>query len=404
MEPSAGASDASTKTFNLRATLTMAFAHFSHDLYSSFVPVLIPPVQDKLGIPLSVVSLMSPAQQFPSILQPAVGVLADRTSRRWFVVLAPAVAAVSISLVGIAPNFGLILLLLFASGLASAAFHPPAVTLTGKYGGNKTGQAMGWFMAGGQLSRMVGPLLITAAIAWFTLEGSFVVMVVGLAASVLLYLNLDTREAEAESRDHGSIPFRPLLRARAVWVGAIIGVGLVRALSAVPFTIFLVKMLEEQGRSVWYAGFSLSVLSGAGVFGGFLGGWLSDRFGRRGILALTSIIIPPLLYLYLWQEPRVVLALALLALSGLVIASLRPIQLAYIHEMVPESPGPAAGLMLAFQFVGQSIAAFAFGAFADSIGIVHAFWWVPPTALLALPLIALLPSAERVLTITRAGH
>ena len=76
-------------------------------------------------------------------------------------------------------------------------------------------------------------------------------------------------------------------------------------------------------------------------------------------------------------------------------------QLAYIHDMVPEAPGPANGLILAFQFVGQSVAAFAFGAFADSIGLVSAFWWVPPTALLALPLIALLPGRRHIAELHR---
>ncbi|HEU5422519.1 MAG TPA: MFS transporter [Nitrolancea sp.] len=395
------ASTARSGTLNLKAVLTMAFAHFSHDLYGSFIAVLIPPIQDKLGIPLSVVSLMSPAQQFPSILQPAVGAVADRVGRRWFVVLAPSVAAVSVSLVGLAPHFGIVLLLLLTAGLASAAFHPPAVTLAGEFSGGKTGQAMGWFMAGGQLARTLGPLLITAAIAWFTLEGSFVVMIFGLLASVLLFLTLDTREVDTQSKAKVQVPLRPLLRARWSWITSLVLVGFVRSVSSVPFTLFLVKLLEDQGHSAWYGGFSLSVLFGAGVFGGFLGGTLSDQYGRRSILALTSVISPPLLYLYLWQSEHLIPAIALLIVNGVVLSALRPVQLAYIHDMVPEAPGPANGLILAFQFVGQSVAAFAFGAFADSIGLVSAFWWVPPTALLALPLIALLPGRRHIAELHR---
>jgi fatty acid desaturase len=36
---------------------------------------------------------MVPAQQFPSVLQPFIGFMADRTSRRLFIVLSPAIAA-----------------------------------------------------------------------------------------------------------------------------------------------------------------------------------------------------------------------------------------------------------------------------------------------------------------------
>jgi len=115
----------------LRATLPITFAHFAHDLYGSFTAVLIPPVQEKLGIPLAIASLMVPAQQLPSVLQPFIGVIADRRGKKLFVVLAPLVAAVSISSIGLAPHFALVLLLLFTAGLASASFHTPAVALAG---------------------------------------------------------------------------------------------------------------------------------------------------------------------------------------------------------------------------------------------------------------------------------
>ncbi|MEZ4570964.1 MAG: hypothetical protein R2849_11680 [Thermomicrobiales bacterium] len=59
----------------------------------------------------------------PSLLQPFIGILADRTSKRWFVVLAPAVAGISVSSIGLAPNVFVVLLLLFTAGFRLAAFH-----------------------------------------------------------------------------------------------------------------------------------------------------------------------------------------------------------------------------------------------------------------------------------------
>ena len=201
-----------SKLSALRATLPITFAHFAHDLYGSFTAVLIPPVQEKLGIPLAIASLMVPAQQMPSVLQPVIGVIADRKGKKWFVVLAPSVAAMSISSIGLAPHFALVLLLLFTAGLASASFHTPAVALAGERGGSKTGFSMAFFLAGGELARTVGPLFITAAISWFTLEGSFVVMVFGLIASVILFFTLDTSESDSRHRDAEQISVMPLLR------------------------------------------------------------------------------------------------------------------------------------------------------------------------------------------------
>lgn len=382
------------KLASLRAILPITFAHFSHDLYGSFTAVLIPPVQDKLGIPLAVASLMVPAQQMPSVLQPFIGVVADRTGRRWFVVFAPAVAAMSISCIGLAPHFALVLLLLFAAGLASASFHTPAVSLAGERGGAKTGFSMAFFLAGGDMARTVGPLCITAAIAWFTLEGSFVVMVFGLIASVILFFTVDTARSESHKKSDERVAVWPLLRARLRWIVALLAFVEFIGLGAVPFSIFLVELLIAKGHSDWYAGLSLSALFGAGVVGGFVGGMLSDRFGRRIMLAMAALAGVPLLYLYLAFDDRKWSVIPILIAAGIMMRSTRPIQLAMMQDMLPEARGPSSGVVLAFQFVSQSITAFGFGALADAVGIERAFWIVPAFALLTIPVVAFLPSGR----------
>src|SRR5690606_20722356 len=145
---------------------------------------LLPAVQEKLGLSLTVVSLMIPAQQVPGTFRPFIGYMAGRTSRRWFAVRGPGVTAVSGSSTRLAPHISLVLLLLFVSGISSGAFHAPAVALMGEYAGPKVGRAMSFFMAGAEFSRSLAPIIITAAIAWFTLEGAAMVMIFGLAASV----------------------------------------------------------------------------------------------------------------------------------------------------------------------------------------------------------------------------
>lgn len=377
--------------FDLKGTATIAGAHFSHDLYSSLLGPLIEAVQDKLAVSLFVASLMVPAQQFPSVLQPFIGVVADRTSKRWFVVLAPAVAGISTSSIGLAPNIGVVLILLLTSGLASAAFHTPAVTLVGEYGGRKMGQAMAIFMAGGQLARTVGPLMITAAIALFTLEGSFVIMVFGVVASILLYFTIDTTASDLAEKAKTRVDIKPLLRARRKPILALLGYAAVKNLASAPFALFLVVYLDDKGRGEWYASISLSVLFAAGIVGGLVGGTLSDKFGRRSAMFVSALGTMPLFYLYLWLENGSWSVLLVLWVAGVVSMATRPIQLALAQEILPEARGPMAGVMLAFGFVSMSLIALGFGALSDAIGIDVSFWLIPATAVLGLPLIALLP-------------
>ncbi len=378
--------------YDRKGVALMAWAHFAHDLYPSFLGVLVPAVQTKLSIPLAVASLMVPAQQMPSILQPFIGYLADRTSRRWFVILAPATAAVSLSLVGLAPHFAVVVLLLLCSGISSAAFHAPAVALVGEFGGRHTGRAMAIFMTGGELARTLGPLLITAAIAFLTLEGTAVVMAVGLVAAVTLYFTLDTRAGDEAARQRrGEQPLRPLLRRRWLPMTGLLGVTALNTVSVTPMTFFLVKLLQTRGHSDLYGGVALSTLYASGIIGGLIGGTLSDRLGRRPTLALSALLTAPLTLVYLALENGSWAVLGLIVAIGLAAMPPRSVTLALANDIMPEARGPVAGLTLATSFVAQSLAALGFGALADLIGIELAFWWSAWVSLLGLLFIPLIP-------------
>lgn len=377
--------------YDAKGSYTIAGAHFSHDVYSSFRDPLIPIVQEKLGISLFIASLMVPAQQMPSLLQPFIGVVADRTSKRWFVVLAPAVAGISVSSIGLAPNVAIVLLLLFIAGLASAAFHTPAVALAGEYGGDKTGRAMALFQAGGSLARAVGPLMATGAVALLTFEGIWAVMFLGIGASIALYFTVDTAASDQASRERVQVPFKPLLRARLKWVAALLGFGLLRSMGRAPFTIFLVAYLLAVGRGEWYAGISLATISFAGMFGGFFGGIISDYLGRRIVMLFSSVALVPVLYLYLILENGSVWVISLLALAGIISMSSGPVELAMAQEIMPEARGTMSGVILAFRFTSMSLVALGFGALADAIGIETAYWLVPAIAIPAALVIPFLP-------------
>lgn len=389
--PATEEADEEEDEYNAKGTWIASGAHFAHDLYPSYIGVLIPYVQQHLGISLALASLMVPAQQMPSILQPFIGYLADRTSRRLFVVLTPGIAALSLSMIGLAPHIAVVILLLLVSGLASAAFHAPAVAMVGEFGGKKMGRAMAIFMAGGELARTLGPLVITAAITLFTFQGSFVVLVFGVAASIILYLTLDTTKGDERARNAEHAAIKPLVKARLKPLTGLFGYSIIKAIATVPFHFFLVALLVDKGRSDWYAGIALSVLFGSGVIGGFIGGSISDRIGRKKTLIGAATLTAPLFYLYLYLENGSWWVLSFLVFAGMVSMAVRPISLAQAQELFPEARGPIAGMMLAVGFVTMSLSSITFGSLADWIGIETAFWIVASMAFVALPFIAMLP-------------
>ena len=126
--------------------------------------------------------------QVPALLNPYLGTLADRISVRYFIILAPGITAVSMSLIGMAPSYGVLLILLLIAGFSVAIFHVPAPVMVARLSGSKKGRGMSFFMTGGELARSLGPLAAVGAVSLLGLEGFYPVMIFGILASIWLFL------------------------------------------------------------------------------------------------------------------------------------------------------------------------------------------------------------------------
>src|SRR5690625_6771907 len=82
---------------------------------------------------------------------PMFGAIADRVRRRTVGALGVMTSSAVLSLMGIAPNPWLLLLLLLLGGLGSAAFHPAGTGMARDAARGKGGLAVGLFSAGGTL-------------------------------------------------------------------------------------------------------------------------------------------------------------------------------------------------------------------------------------------------------------
>ena len=148
-----------TGKFEDGQVLTIVGGHFVHDTYTAFVPTLLPLIIEKLSLTLTQAGTLAAIQQLPAVFNPFIGYLADRVSLRYFVILAPAITATTISSMGFAQDFYGLMVLLFITGISVAAFHAPAPAMVARISGARVGKGMSWFMAGGELGRTVGPLV-----------------------------------------------------------------------------------------------------------------------------------------------------------------------------------------------------------------------------------------------------
>ena len=64
--------------FQTGKILALSIAHFIHDVYSSFLAPLLPLLIEKLSLSLTQAGFLSTVMQIPALLNPYIGVLADR--------------------------------------------------------------------------------------------------------------------------------------------------------------------------------------------------------------------------------------------------------------------------------------------------------------------------------------
>jgi FSR family fosmidomycin resistance protein-like MFS transporter len=386
-----GSKPIEAKQFHTGRVSIVSAGHAVHDTYTAFLAPLLPAFIETMSLTNTRAGLLTVVMQLPSLAQPFIGHLADRVGLRYLVITAPAIAGVAMSLLGIAPTYAVLVLLLLIAGTTSAGLHAVGPVMAGRLSGNKLGRGMGFWMVGGELGRTLGPLIIVTAVQFLTLEGTPWLMIGGLLASALLYLglrDLPRRPADFQPGLH----WQQALRTMGPFLLPLAAIIIVRAFMVSALTTYLPIFLSEEGAALWFAGVSLAVLEAAGVVGALLGGSVSDRLGRRLVLGISLVVTPLLMFIFLTASGWV--RFPLLLLLGFTALSVIPVIMALVQESFPENRALANGVYMSMSFILRSGAVLLLGMMGDSWGMRTAFAVSAVLPLLGLPFLRLLPARQ----------
>ncbi len=378
--------------FDYGRILLICSGHFVHDVYSAFISPLLPLLIDKLGLTLLMAGSLPVFMQAPSLLGPLIGYLADRFSVRYLVIFAPAITATLATLIGFMPTYGTAALLLFCVGVNIMAFHAPAPAMIAHVAGAKVGRGMSFFMAAGELARSVGPLLVGFGVTEWGMQGLWRLMFFGWLSSAVLYWRLRDVSAKRERR---KVKSKPMLKRFARVFAPLLGVMLLRNMAASSLGIFMVVYLVDiRGFELTLATGALALYELAGVGGALLGGTLSDRFGRRKMVAGAATCSALLMLIFVHVEGA--LMVPLLIGLGFTALSVSPVFLALVQDQLPENRATANGVFMFYAFGVRAINVIMVGALGDALGLQNAFIAAALISLLCLPVIVTLPATPAV--------
>jgi FSR family fosmidomycin resistance protein-like MFS transporter len=376
------------REFDRTTVSLMSAAHFVHDSYPAFVAVLLPLLIPKLGLTLAEAGLLASGIRWTTALQPILGFVADRTDARYWVIVAPATTAIFISLIGVAPGFLPVFVLLLLSGVSHAAFHPAAAAVATRAAGGRWGKGTSYFMTGGELGRALGPLFIAAVLTAVGLEWSWIALAPGVLFSFLLYHRVGRGTGIAFAGEPGSMR-QSFARRRGPVLSLSVAIVL-RSVANVGVVTFLPTLVVGRGGDLVLAGMAIAGYEIGGTAGAFVGGTLSDRFGRRSVLTVSLVAGLPALAAAVILPPSP-LQLLVLAVAGFALLSAMPVQLVLMHELFPDNRSAATGITYFMTTAGAIAAMVAVGAMGDAIGLELGMLAGIAAGVAALPVILALP-------------
>ncbi len=372
--------------FRLLDVASISFGHFVHDVFSSFLAPILPILIDKLSMSYSIAGLLSLAQRAPALFNPLIGLFADKLSARYLLVFAPLVTATSMSLLGLAPSYIYLFVLMLFMGIGASMFHVPGPVVIRQVSGNRIGKGMSFFMFGGEIARSVGPMVILGAVSLWGLEGTYRLIPFGALASIVLFFRLKNIDfTPVKGRKSNNIGVKQTIREITPLFLTIGGATFFIALMKGALTAFLPTFITSRGETLWAGGVALTSLQIAGAAGSFLAGTYSDKLGRRRVLLIVAVVSPFLMLAFNFVPQ--IYSIPLLLLLGFFIFGTTPVILAIVNDNASATPAFINGIYITLNFGISGGAVFLIGLFGDLISLSTTFKVVSFSSFFAVPFI-----------------
>ncbi len=356
-----------------RVLFAISLAHLLNDMVQSIVPSIYPIIKDDMGlsfVQIGVITLVF--QMTSSLLQPFVGVYADRRPSPYALALGMCFTLAGLIWLAFAAGYGAMLGAVAVIGMGSSIFHPEASRVAQLAAGRQKGLAQSIFQVGGN-----GPLLAALivlphgriAVLWFALAAilgaAILTKIGGWYKRVIRSIDRNSRGV-ASVVDH--LSKGRINMALLVLVVLTFSKQFYLASMTSYFTFFLI---DKFGMSIQSSQLCLFAFLAASAIGIIAGGFIGDKIGRKYVIWCSILGAAPfaLALPYVGATLTVVLAV----IVGLVISSAFSAILVYATELKPGKVGMIAGLFFGLSFGLGGVGAAFFGWLADVRSISFVF-------------------------------
>ena len=346
--------------------------------------VMIPSIRATLGLSDVAVGGMSSAQSISSgIANIPAGILTDMFRKKiaWILFASMMMVGVGYFLIAISPVYWALLVGVVIVGFGTSMWHAPAFgTLAARYP-ERRGFAMAAHLTGAQIGNTTSPLVVGFLLAgtigsWVIfggIEWRWIAAFISVPM-VLTALTVISRFKTAGIESKGNVTLADYFRSagRLISNRGVLGMALLGAMRGAvhtSFQVFLViYMREELGYSDTFVGLHVALITMAGIISTPIMGNVSDRMGRRPVIAFAMTAMTILIFLFLLFDSGLGMTV-LIAVLGLFFFSVMPIINAAAMDMIDKgSEGSGTALMFSGGAVIGSLTPIAAGFINQSNG------------------------------------
>ena len=372
-----------------------------HWIVQSFV-VALPEIQQAFNLnSVGVGGILSARELASGLVALPGGVLVDILRRFWGPLLALCLgtSAVGCFVIGISPVYPLLLVGMAVVAISHSIWHLLASASLSNHFPHRRGAVLAVHGVGGSVGDVAGPLVTGALLAfltWRELLSMYAVVPIFLGATAIWALrNIGSREeSEAVAGSQRIEATRLLLKSPVLW-----GLTLVRGFRAMAL-VALVAILplyldNELQMSTTLRGFHVGLLIAVGLVAKPVAGLLSDRLGRKQVLA-PGLVWSCLVAIALLSFDSGILLTVTIALLGLFLYPDQPILTAAIFDVLGDDVA-STGLGVA-TFAGFLMAVFSpliAGALYETLGFDAVVYYVSALFAGAALVLLILPLSPR---------
>lgn len=359
--------------------LAVCICHFLNDCMQSILPAVFPMIKETFSLSFVQVGAITLVIQLTSsLIQPWVGLYADKHRHSWQLAVAMIFSLCGVLMLSIATGYWMILCAVALMGIGSAVFHPQAAQIAQAASGGRKGLAQSVFQVGGNGGYATGPLLAAFIILPIGMKAFGFIAIIPLILAIILYwigkwhvrqLGKVTKNVRGRWITVKEYSQRHIYFFIFVLFMLMFSKNFYSSSMLSYFSFYLIDKFSVSQQTAQYC---LFIYLAAQAVGTIVGGMIGDKYGRKWVIWFSILGVSPFT-IALPYIPTFAGTVILSIVIAIIMASAFSAIMVFATDLMPKNTGVIAGIFYGLSFGIAGIGSSFFGWLADQTSIQFIF-------------------------------